>query len=90
MRFSLSFAGQMMLSGDEVKEYCAAAANAILSYEDTRYRTTWTGVYFTAGGRRIAALAFYEDTLCLFLAEKAENVSGARYKGPGYVIRAAV
>lgn len=80
VRFSLSFAGQMMLSGDEVKEYCAAAANAILSYEDTRYRTTWTGVYFTAGGRRIAALAFYEDTLCLFLAEKAENVSGARYK----------
>ena len=36
VRFSLSFAGQMMLSGDEVKEYCAAAANAILSYEDTR------------------------------------------------------
>ena len=25
VRFSLSFAGQMMLSGEEVKEYCAAA-----------------------------------------------------------------
>ena len=90
MRFSLSFAGQMMLSGDEVKEYCAAAANAILSYEDTRYRTTWTGVYFTAGGRRIAALAFYEDTCACSWPKKPRMCPARGIEGPGYVIRAAV
>lgn len=80
VRFSLSFTAQMMLSEPGVKEYGVAAANAILSYEQTRYRTAWAGIYFTVGGKRVAALAFYEDDLCLFLAEKPEIVSGARYK----------
>lgn len=79
-RFSLSFTAQMALSEEGVRAYCAAVANGILSYEGTHYRTAWAGISFTAGGRRIAALAFYEDTLCLFLAQRAEVVSGARYR----------
>ena len=70
VRFSLSFTAQMMLSEPGVKEYGVAAAYAILSYEQTRYRTAWAGIYFTVGGKRGAALAFYEDDLCHFLAEK--------------------
>ena len=80
VRFSLSFTAQMALSEDSVRGYCAAVANGILSYEGTHYRTAWAGISFTAGGRRIAALAFYEDTLCLFLAQRPEIVSGPRYK----------
>ena len=47
-RFSLSFSAQMMLSQESVKESCAAAANALLSFSGVRYRTAWTGIYFTA------------------------------------------
>ena len=79
-RFSLSFSAQMMLSQESVKESCAAAANALLSFSGVRYRTAWTGIYFTAGGKRIAALAFFEDSLCLLLAQSAEAASGSRYK----------
>ena len=79
-RFSLSFSAQMMLSQESVKESCAAAANALLSFSGVRYRTAWTGIYFTAGGKRIAALAFFEDSLCLLLAQSAEAASGPRYK----------
>ena len=79
-RFSLSFSAQMMLSQESVKESCAAAANALLSFSGVRYRTAWTGIYFTAGGKRIAALAFFEDSLCLLLAQSPEAASGPRYK----------
>ncbi len=79
-RFSLSFSAQMMLSQESVKESCAAAANALLSFSGVRYPTAWTGIYFTAGGKRIAALAFFEDSLCLLLTQSAEAASGPRYK----------
>lgn len=71
-RFSLSFSAQMMLSQESVKESCAAAANALLSFSGVRYRTAWTGIYFTAGGKRIAALAFLR-TACACFWPKAQR-----------------
>ena len=79
-RFSLSFTAQMALSEPSVKDYCAAVANAVLACRGAHYRTAWGGIYFTAGGRRVAALTFYDDTLCLLLAESADAASGPRYK----------
>ena len=34
----------MMLSQESVKESCAAAANALLSFSGVRYRTAWAGI----------------------------------------------
>lgn len=80
LRYNRSFTAKLLLSEPEVKEYYAAVATELLSYEKVRSRTGWSGVTFTAGRTQIARCALSGKTLNLYLAVSASGVSGARYK----------
>lgn len=80
LRYNRSFTAKLLLAEPEVKEYYAAVATELLSYEKVRSRTGWSGVTFTAGRTQIARCALSGKTLNLYLAVSASGVSGARYK----------
>ena len=80
LRYNRSFTAKLLLAEPEVKEYYAAVATELLSYEKVRSRTGWSGVTFTAGRTQIARCALSGKTLNLYLAVAASGVSGARYK----------
>ena len=79
-RFDRSFYAKLTLSDPKVKEYYAALASALLSYEKVRAAMRWGGVGFSAGRSRIAYIAFRGKTLCLFLALDPATQAEGRYK----------
>ena len=80
IRFDRSFYAKIALADNSVKEYYAALATAILSYEKVRSRMSWSGVSFSAGRNSLAFIAISGKTLTLYLALSPEEFSDGKYK----------
>ena len=79
LRYSKSFTAKLTLSEQHVKEYYAAIATKLLSYEKVRSHVGWAGITFSAGRAQIARFVIQGKTLCLYLALEPETVSEGRY-----------
>lgn len=79
-RFDRSFSAKLILSDESVKEYYADIATELLKYERVNSRTSWAGVAFSVGKKRIAAIAVTGKTLCLYLALDPDSVADGKYK----------
>ena len=80
LRYSHSFLAKLAISAPNVKEYYAAIANKLLSYDKVSSRVNWSGVNFRAGRVRVAVLSFSGKTLCLYLPLDPEKYGQGRYK----------
>ena len=80
IRFDRSFYAKIALAERCVKEYYAALATALLSYEKARSRMGWSGVAFSAGRESLAFIALSGKTLSLYLAVAPEEFADGRYK----------
>ena len=80
IRFDRSFYAKIALADNSVKEYYAALATAILSYEKVRSRMSWSGVSFSAGRNSLAFIAISGKTLTLYLALSPQEYSDGKYK----------
>ncbi len=79
LRYSRSFLSKLVLSDISVKEYYAAIATKLLSYEKIKSRFNWSGVNFSFGRTTVAKVAFSGKTLCVYLAVAPDESLG-RYK----------
>ena len=80
LKFDRSFTAKLLLSDQNVKEYYADIATALLSFEKVRARTVWSGVTFSAGRSRIAYITIVGKSLRIYLALDPETVENGRYK----------
>lgn len=80
LRYNRSFTAKLLLSDPTVKEYYAAVATELLSYERVHSYTGWSGVTFSAGRVTFARCAVSGKTLCLYLAVDPATSSGTRYR----------
>ena len=80
LRFDRSFSAKLILSDEKVKEYYADIVTELLRYEKVNSRTSWAGVSFSVGKKRIAAIAITGKTLCLYLALDPDSAAEGKYK----------
>lgn len=80
LKFDRSFTAKLLLSEQNVKEYYAALATELLSYEKVRARVGWSGVTFTAGRNRVASVTIVGKTLRIYLALDPSEAENGRYK----------
>ena len=80
LRYSRSFLSKLILSDYSVKEYYAAVATKLLSYDKINSRFNWSGVNFVVGRTSVAKVSFSGKTLCLYLAVSPKEHSHGRYK----------
>ena len=80
LKFDRSFTAKLLLSDQNIKEYYADIATALLSFEKVRARTVWSGVTFSAGRSRIAYITIVGKSLRVYLALDPETVENGRYK----------
>lgn len=80
LRYSRSFLSKLILSDNSVKEYYAAVATKLLSYDRINSRFNWSGVNFVVGRTSVAKVSFSGKTLCLYLAVSPKEHSHGRYR----------
>ena len=79
LRYSRSFLAKLILSEYVVKEYYAALATKLLSYDKVRWHQGWGGDLFAAGRKTVARIAFGGKTLVLYLALDPTQYEGGKY-----------
>ena len=80
LRYSRSFLSKLVLSDSSVKEYYAAVATKLLSYNKVKSRFNWSGVNFAFGRIPVAKVSFSGKTLCLYLAVAPDENTSVKYK----------
>lgn len=80
LRYSKSFVAKLSLSEPKVKEYYAALATRLLSYDRVRSRMSWSGVTFQTGRSQMARFVINGKTLCLYLALSPKEYGEGKYR----------
>ena len=80
LRYSKSFVAKLSLSEPKVKEYYAALATRLLSYDRVRSRMSWSGVTFQTGRSQLARFVINGKTLCLYLALSPKEYGEGKYR----------
>ena len=80
LRYSRSFMAKLILSEPQTKEFYAALATRLLSYEKMRSRLSWSGIRFTAGRKPVAKISFGGKTINIALALSPEDYPSGKYK----------
>ncbi len=80
LRYSRSFLAKLILSDVRIKEYYAAIATKLLSFDKVKSRLSWGGISFTCGRTPISKINFSGKTLCVYLAVDPAQYQKGRYK----------
>lgn len=80
LRYSRSFLAKLILSDKRIKEYYAAIATKLLSYDKVKSRLSWSGISFTRGRATLAKVTFAGKTLKINLATDPNKHQTGRYK----------
>ena len=80
LRYSRSFMAKLIMSEPQVKEYYAALATKLLSYEKVRSHLTWSGIRFLSGRKTMALVTFAGKTLSVYFALDPASYAFGKYR----------
>lgn len=81
VHYRRGFEARLIQANPEIKRYYSDLKNALLTYEGTKSRLSWTSDNFHNGRRQVAKINVKSGLLVLYLAIDPKSLEGTVYRG---------